>query len=84
MEETFVELLCAPLTHAALRLANAAELSQINSQICQRLVRNRDGATLDAALDGALLCQSEKSCYPVRDALPVLIPGEAFEWPLNS
>jgi uncharacterized protein YbaR (Trm112 family) len=40
--------------------------------------------TLDAELDGALVCQSEKSCYPVRDALPVLIPGEAFEWPLNS
>ena len=84
MEETFIELLCAPLTHAALRLANAAELSQINSQICQRLVRNRDGATLDTELDGALLCQSENSCYPVRDDLPVLIPGEAFEWPLNS
>jgi uncharacterized protein YbaR (Trm112 family) len=84
MKETFIELLCAPLTHGALRLANAAELSQINSQIGQRLVRNRDGATLEAELDGALLCQSEKSCYPVRDTLPVLIPGEAFAWPLNS
>ena len=84
MNETLLELLCAPLSHAALRLANSAELSQINSQIQQRLVRNRDGLTLDAELDGALLCQSEKSCYPVRDALPVLIPGEAFEWPLNS
>jgi uncharacterized protein YbaR (Trm112 family) len=84
MKETLLELLCAPLTHTALRLASAAELSQINRQISQRLVRNRDGATLDAELEGALVCQSEKSCYPVRDALPVLIPGEAFEWPLNS
>jgi uncharacterized protein YbaR (Trm112 family) len=84
MKETILELLCAPLTHAALRLADEAELSEINSKICQRLVRNRDGATLDAELDGALVCQSEKSCYPIRDALPVLISGEAFEWPLNS
>ena len=84
MKETILELLCAPLTHAALRLASATELSQINRQISQRLVRNRDGATLDAELEGALVCESEKSCYPVRDALPVLIPGEAFEWPLNS
>jgi uncharacterized protein YbaR (Trm112 family) len=84
MKETLLELLCAPLSHAALRLANPAELSQINSQIHQRLVRNRDGLTLDAELDGALLCQSEKSCYPVRGALPVLIPGEAFEWPLKT
>jgi uncharacterized protein YbaR (Trm112 family) len=84
MKETILDLLCGPLTHAALRLADEAELSQINSQISQRLVRNRDGATLDAKLDGALVCESEKSCYPVRDALPVLIPGEAFEWPLSS
>jgi uncharacterized protein YbaR (Trm112 family) len=83
MKEALLDLLCAPLSHAALRLADSAELSQINAQIHQRLVRNRDGLTLDAELDGALLCQSEKSCYPVRDDLPVLIPGEAFEWPLN-
>jgi uncharacterized protein YbaR (Trm112 family) len=83
MKETLLELLCAPLSHAALRLANPAELSQINSQIHRRLVRNRDGLTLDVELDGALVCQSEGTCYPVRDALPVLIPGEAFDWPGN-
>jgi len=83
MEESLLELLCAPLSHAALRLANAAELSQINDRIHQRLVRNRDGLTLDLELDGALVCQSEGTCYPVRDALPILIPGEAFDWPEN-
>ena len=83
MEESLLELLCAPLSHAALRLANAAELSQINDRSHQRLVRNRDGLTLDLELDGALVCQSEGTCYPVRDALPILIPGEAFDWPEN-
>jgi uncharacterized protein YbaR (Trm112 family) len=81
MEESLLELLCAPLSHAALRLANSAELSQINGRIHQGLVRNRDGSTLVVELDGALLCQSEGTCYPVRDALPILIPGEAFDWP---
>lgn len=81
MNETLLELLCAPLSHAALRSANPAELSQINGQIHQRLIRNRDGSTLDAELEGALVCQSDGTCYPVRDALPVLIPGEAFDWP---
>jgi len=84
MNETLLELLCAPLSHAALRVANSAELRQINSQIQDRLVRNRDGLTLDVELDGALVCQSEGTCYPVRDAFPVLIPGEAFDWPRNS
>jgi uncharacterized protein YbaR (Trm112 family) len=83
MKESLLELLCAPLSHAALRLAHPTELSQINGQIHRRLVRNRDGLTLDVELDGALVCQSEGTCYPVRDALPILIPGEAFDWPEN-
>ena len=83
MKESLLELLCAPLSHAALRLANPAELSQINDRIHQRMVRNRDGLILDVELDGALVCQSEGTCYPVRDALPILIPGEAFDWPEN-
>jgi uncharacterized protein YbaR (Trm112 family) len=83
MKESLLELLCAPLSHAALRLANPAELSQINDRIHQRLVRNRDGLILDVELDGALVCQSEGTCYPVRDDLPILIPGEAFGWPEN-
>ena len=81
MKESLLELLCAPLSHAALRLANPAELSQINDRIHQRMVRNRDGLILDVELDGALVCQSEGMCFPVRDALPILIPGEAFDWP---
>jgi uncharacterized protein YbaR (Trm112 family) len=83
MKETLLELLCAPLSHGALRLASPAELNQINGQIQRRLIRNRDGSMLDVELDGALVCQTEGTCYPVRDALPVLIPGEAFDWPEN-
>jgi uncharacterized protein YbaR (Trm112 family) len=81
MEETLLELLCTPVSHAALRVASAVELGQINGQIRQRLVRNRDGAILDLELDGSLVCESESTCYPIRDGLPVLISGEAFDWP---
>jgi uncharacterized protein YbaR (Trm112 family) len=84
MEETLLELLCAPLSHAALRPASSTELAQINNQIRQRLIRNRDGLTLDVELDGSLVCESERTCYPIRDGLPVLISGEAFNWPQNS
>ncbi len=84
MKETLLELLCSPLTHAALRMANPAELSHLNDQIHRHLIRNRDGLMLDIELDGALICPSEGTCYPVRDDLPILIPGEAFAWPENS
>jgi uncharacterized protein YbaR (Trm112 family) len=81
MEETLLELLCAPLSHGALRLASSAELSQINGLIRLRRIRNRDGSTLDVELDGSLICESERAGYPIRDGFPVLISGEAFAWP---
>ena len=82
MDETLLELLCAPLSHAALRRVTHAELDQINAGIRQRSIRNRDGLILDQELDGSLLCESDRACYPVRDGLPILIVGEAFDWPL--
>ncbi|MBV8376943.1 MAG: hypothetical protein JO279_08050 [Verrucomicrobia bacterium] len=83
MEETLLELLCAPVSHAALRLASSTELGQINRGIQERLIRNRDGSILDVELNGSLLCESEGTCYPIRDGLPFLVPGEAFDWPRN-
>ena len=44
MKETILELLCAPLTHAALRLADAVELGEINSQDLPAPGANRDGS----------------------------------------
>jgi uncharacterized protein YbaR (Trm112 family) len=32
-------------------------------------------------INGALICDSERSSYPIRDGFPVLISGEAFDWP---
>ena len=79
MEEALLEILCAPLTHSALRLASPAELYQINSRIRSRLIRNRTDLTLDAELEGCLICESDGMCYPLRDGFPVMISGEAFD-----
>jgi uncharacterized protein YbaR (Trm112 family) len=83
MDEKLLELLCAPGSHAPLRLADSVELASINRLIQLRLLKNRVGSTLDSDLDGALICESERSCYPIRTGLPVLIGGEAFDWPVK-
>ena len=81
MEDALLEILCAPLTHAALRLASPAELRLINSRVRSRLIRNRAGLTLDGELEGCLVCELGTICYPIRDGFPVLISGEAFDCP---
>ena len=81
MEDALLEILCAPLSHAALRLASPEELRSINSRIQSRLIRNRTGLTLDSELDGCLVCESDRTCYPIRDGFPILISGEGFDCP---
>jgi len=81
MEDTLLVMLCAPLSHAALRLASPAELSRINSQIRSRLIRNSAGFTVDVELEGCLVCESDRICFPIRDGFPVLISSEAFDCP---
>jgi uncharacterized protein YbaR (Trm112 family) len=84
MDESLLELLCAPGSRAPLRLADSVELASINSLVQLRMIKNRNGSTLDIQLDGSLICESERRCYPIRGGFPILIAGEAFDWPLDQ
>ena len=81
MEASLLELLCAPSTHARLRLADDEEMRWINRLIGSRLIRNRIGELLQAELEACLICDADRICYPIRDGLPILIPDAAFHFP---
>ena len=81
MEASLLELLCAPTTHASLRLADAEELRSINRLIGSRLVRDLTGELLRSELETCLICDADRICYPIRDGIPVLIPDAAFHFP---
>ena len=81
MEASLLELLCAPSTHACLRLADEKEIRSINRLIGSRLVRNLTGELLRSELEACLICDTDRICYPIRDGIPVLIPDAAFHFP---
>ena len=81
MDTRLLALLRCPETKGALRTATPAELEQINVAIRNSAVRNRDGELISELLDDCLICDSAGLCYPVRDGLPVMLTGEAFDTP---
>jgi uncharacterized protein YbaR (Trm112 family) len=81
MDTQLLTLLRCPQTRGLLRAATPAELEHINTAIRNSGVRNRNGELISEVLDDCLICDSAGLCYPVRDGLPLMLTGEAFDTP---
>jgi uncharacterized protein YbaR (Trm112 family) len=81
MDTKLLTLLRCPETKGSLRTATPAELEQINAAIRNSGVHNRNGELISEHLDDCLICDSAGLCYPVRDGLPLMLTGEAFDIP---
>ena len=81
MDPQLLTLLRCPETRGVLRNATSGELERINTAIRNANVRNRNGEKVGEPLDDCLICDSAGLCYPVRDGLPVMLTGEAFDTP---
>jgi uncharacterized protein YbaR (Trm112 family) len=81
MDTELLSLLRCPQTGSILRVATPGEMERINAAISSSTVRNQTGEVIAEPLDNCLICDSAGLCYPVRDGLPLLIAGEAFDSP---
>jgi uncharacterized protein YbaR (Trm112 family) len=81
MDTELLSILRCPETGGVLRSATSVELERINGAIRNSAIRNRSGEIVFEPLDDSLICDSAGLCYPVRDGLPIMLVGEAFENP---
>ena len=73
-----LEILCCPETRQPLRLADAALIEKLNTQIASGALQNRAGQPLKEKLDGGLVRADEKLLYPIRKNIPVMVVDEAI------
>ena len=76
-----LSILCCPETHQPLIEADAALVSELNQRIASGVLKSRAGQVLAEKLDGGLLRQDRRVCYPIRHRLPVLLVDEAIPLP---
>ena len=77
MDKRLLSILCCPVSHKGLSIAGRDLLNDVNTAIGDGRLQNRDGATLSATLDEALVTDDGKTLYPVNDGIPVLLEGES-------
>lgn len=82
IDPAFLADLVCPETHAALRLATAAELEHVNARIRGGAAQNRGGEAVSEPLDEGLVPSSGAVVYPIRDHIPILLIAEGI--PLES
>ncbi|MBT8084959.1 MAG: Trm112 family protein [Woeseia sp.] len=77
MDKKLLTILCCPITHRELGLAQAELLQSVNERIRAGGLNNREGRPLTGELQEALVTSDGKLLYPVADGIPVLLEGEA-------
>jgi len=78
MDKRLLSILCCPVTHKGLRLADARVLQEVNSAITEGRLQNHDGHRPSRPFREALVTDDGKRVYPVADGIPVLLESESI------
>lgn len=81
INEDMLELICCPASHQRLRLAQPAELSQINEAIAAGKLAAISGEAIHQPLVQLLIREDGQVGYPVVDGIARLIVDDGIQLP---
>lgn len=73
-----LKILCCPETHQEVRLAEAAVVEKLNTQIAAGSLKNRGGQPVRERIDSGLVRADGKVLYPIRRDIPVMLVDEGI------
>jgi uncharacterized protein len=78
IDKELLAILVCPLDHSPLTVADEQTVSRVNRAIAAGRIKNRAGRPVEQAIAGGLLRADHTLLYPIRNAIPLLVPDEAI------
>lgn len=78
IDPKLLEILCCPITRAALQQIDAVMLEKVNARIQDGTLRYKDNTVVDAALSEGLITHDGKMLYRIDDDIPIMLPEKAI------
>jgi len=78
ISQELLDILVCPETKQPVVLAESDLLEKLNAQIQDGTLKNRVGETVSEVIDGALVREDKRCCYPIRDDIPIMLIDEAI------
>jgi uncharacterized protein YbaR (Trm112 family) len=82
MSPDLLAILRCPRTGEVLQYVPEATVQKLNDKIAAAELRDANGEPVIDPIEGGLMNAGGQWCYPIRDQIPSLIPGEAI--PLST
>ena len=82
IDPELLEILACPETKMPVRLADAELVEAINAAISRGALKNAGGETVTEPIDAGLIREDDKTLYPIRDDIPIMLIEEAIALPL--
>jgi uncharacterized protein YbaR (Trm112 family) len=78
IDSGLLKILCCPEAHQEVRVAEAALIEKVNSQIAAGTLNNRAGQPVQEKIDAGLVRADGKYLYPIRRNIPVMLVDEGI------
>lgn len=78
VDSKLLEILVCPDSKQPVSLASDELVTNLNQAISSGSLTNKLGNKIEEAIDGALITEDKKICYPIRSDIPVMLIDESI------